>query len=51
MRFVVTFFDAQRQTDRVRLCKTLEEAKSFISHSRRYFPARENFKIKVIKFK
>ena len=48
MRFVVTFWNENKQ--KVRLFKTLEDARAFIRNAHKFHPEYQNFKIKVIKF-
>lgn len=48
VRFSVTFWNGE--TNKVRLFKTLEEAKNFIRVCRQLRPEYSDFKIKVIKF-
>ena len=48
MRFIVTFLF--ENTQKVRLFKTLDDARTFIRDAHRFHPEYKNFKIKVIKF-
>lgn len=47
MRFAVTFWNGN--ADKVRLFKTLDDARNFIRSAHRLHPEYENFKIRVIK--
>ena len=52
MRFIVTFNNTavEPKVQKVRLFKTLEEAKNFIKLAKKKVPNYEDFKIKVIKY-
>lgn len=49
MRFVVTYFDKEKQINRARLCRTLDDAKNEAQSMLKKPHLYSNLKIKVIK--